>query len=303
MAAPGRLRTAATLALLIFIWGTTWAAIRIGLTGVPPWTGAALRFGLAAVLLLALAPVLGVKLGRSRLEWRLWGINALTTFTISYGMLYWCEQWVPSGLASVIFAAFPLFVAILSHCFLGERLGWRSAGGILVGFAGIAVLFAQDFTHLGGPQVTRAAILLLVSPFMAALGNVAMKKWGSDIHPLSVAAVPMGISSLLLGAVAWFLERGQPITWTPAAVGSIVYLAIFGSALSFTLYFWLLRYLAATSLSLITYGSPVVAVVIGTLWLAEPFTWHTAAGTALVLAGVGLALRKGKPPESGTLER
>jgi len=307
---PRRLLLIGTFLLLVLIWGTTWAAIRLGLQGgvppggetagaggglqggIPPWTGAALRFGIGSVLLLALAPFFGVKLGQSAAERRLWLINTVCTFSISYGVLYWAEQWVPSGLAAVIFAIFPLCTALFAHPAVpGERLNPGGLAGILVGFAGLAVIFSEDFALLGGRQVAVAAAVLVISPVAAALGNVSTKKWGHDVHPLSIAAVPMGFAALLLGAVAMVVERGRPIDFNLHSVGALLYLAVFGSAVTFTLYFWLLRHVSVTSLSFLNYATPVVAVLVGTLGLGEPLTGRTVAGALLVVAGVAVALR------------
>jgi drug/metabolite transporter (DMT)-like permease len=309
---PRRLLLVGTFLLLVLIWGTTWAAIRLGLEGgvppgeaagagaagrgleggIPPWTGAALRFGLGSVILLSLAPLFGVKLGQSAAERRLWLINTVCTFCIAYGVLYWAEQWVPSGLAAVIFAIFPLCTALFAHPTVpGERLNLGGLAGILVGFAGLAVIFSEDFALLGGRQVAVAAAVLVISPVAAAVGNVATKKWGHDVHPLSIAAVPMGFAALLLGAVAAVVERGRPIDFNLHSVGALLYLAVFGSAVTFTLYFWLLRHVSVTTLSFLNYATPVVAVLVGTLGLGEPLTGRTVAGALLVVAGVAVALR------------
>lgn len=290
---PGRLPTAAALAALILIWSTTWAVIRVGLRGIPPFTGVALRFAVASAALLALAPFLGVKLGRNRTERRLWLANALLTFALPYGVLYWAEQEVPSGLASVLFATFPLMVTVIAHFTLaGERLNRRGAVGILTGFAGIAVIFSEDFHALGGPGVATAAAVLLIAPFSAAFGSIVIKKWGSGVHPMSTAAVPMGMAALLMGALALAVERGRPVHFDTPSVLAVLYLAVIGSALPFTLYFWLLKHQTATGMSLINYATPVLAVAVGTVFLSEPFTVRVLLGTALVLVGVGVALRK-----------
>ncbi|HSG40978.1 MAG TPA: DMT family transporter, partial [Thermoanaerobaculia bacterium] len=172
---PHRALTWASLAALILIWGTTWAAIRIGLRGIPPITGVALRFVIASAVLLALVPLFRVKLGRTQVERRLWLANALLTFAIPYSVLYWAEQWVPSGLAAVIFAIFPLLTALIAHFVLPEeRLTAGRIVGILVGFVGIAVIFSEDFQALGGPQVAKAGAVLLLSPLCAAFGGVSV---------------------------------------------------------------------------------------------------------------------------------
>ena len=275
------------------IWGTTWAAIQVGLRGVPPFTGVALRFALSGLVLLALALAHGVPLGRMPRERRLWITNGVLTFTISYGIVYWSEQWVPSGLAAVLFAVYPLIVAILAHFFLpGESLGRRELGGIAVGFLGVGVIFSEDLSRLGGPEVALGAIVLLLSPLASAAGSVAVKRWGAGIHPFSISAVPMLVSAVVLGLVAATLERDRTVTWDRSAVLALLYLALVGSALTFTVYFWLLARLPAKRLALIAYVIPVVAVGVGLL-RGERLTWRVVAGALSVVAGVALAVHPG----------
>jgi drug/metabolite transporter (DMT)-like permease len=293
---PGRPRIIAIFLLLSLIWGTTWAAIRIGLEGIPPISGVALRFTLAAAILFGLSPFLGVRYGGSRREWALWVVNGILSFCVSYGVVYWAEQWVPSGLASVLFATMPLFVAALAHPFLpGERLNALGVAGMLVGFAGVAVIFSEDFTRLGGTQVALASAVLLVSPFVSAVASVAIKRWGSGIHPVSLSAVPMGIAAGVMGALAIATERHRTFVLDAASVGALLYLAVFGSAVTFTAYYWLLRHVRATRVSLIAYTTPVVAVAVGALFLGEPVTVRTLAGSALVVFGVALAVHRTTP--------
>jgi drug/metabolite transporter (DMT)-like permease len=294
---PTRLLTAAAITTLILIWGTTWAAIRISLQGIPPIAGVALRFAIAAAVLLALVPIFGVKLGRSPIERRLWLANGMLTFAIPYGVLYWAEQWVPSGLASVLFATYPLMVALIAHVLLAEdRLTPPKIVGVLIGFAGIAVIFSEDFAALGGPRVATAAATLLISPLCAALGSVIVKRWGGDAHPLSMAAMPMALTAVVMGALAWLTEADRPMAFGTAPVSALLYLALLGSALPFTLYFWLLKHQTATAMSLINYAIPLIAVAVGTLFLDEPFTLRMVLGTALVLVGVAVAMRKRSEP-------
>jgi drug/metabolite transporter (DMT)-like permease len=293
---PGRLAIAGTFAVLTLVWGTTWAAIRIGLTGMPPFTGVALRFLVAAALLFLLSPAMGVRYGCSPVERRLWLINGALSFCVSYGVVYWSEQWVPSGLASVLFATFPLFVAILAHFVLpAERLTARAVAGILTGFGGVAVIFSEDFALLGGPRVAVASLVMLVSPLVSAVATVAIKRWGRDIHPVSISAVPMAMSVVIMGGVALAVERGREVRFDAVSVLALLYLAIFGSALSFSLYYWLMRHISATRLSLIAYSTPVVAVAVGAVFLHEPVTPRTIAGSALVVAGVALAVHARSP--------
>ena len=287
--------THGALALLILIWGTTWAAIRVGLEGLPPFTGVAIRFTIAAGVLLAVAGLMKWPLGSGRRAHLLWTVNAAFSFSISYGVVYWAEQWVPSGLAAVLFSTFPLFVAVMAHFWLpGERLRLVSLVGVLLGFGGVVTIFSEDLTGLAGRQTRWAAVVFLISPLVSALANVIIKRWGGGFHPISLTAVPMAMTAGIMGVLAALVEKGKGISLDAASTAALFYLAICGTAVTFFLYFWLLDRLAATRLSLITYGVPIVAVTVGTLWLDEPFTLRMFLGSLLVLAGVGLAVKFGK---------
>ena len=258
----------AAFGLLCVIWGTTWAVIQVGLQGIPPLTGVALRFAIAGVLLL------------------------LLSFCVSYGVVYWSEQWIPSGLACVLFATYPLFVAMLAHVLLpDEALSRRELVGIVVGFGGVALIFSTDFAVLGGRQVSVAAVVMLLSPAAAAISSVVVKRWGAGVHPLSLTAVPMALTGVVMGALAVGFESERTLSLDAVSVSALLYLAIVGSAVTFTLYYWLLSHLPAKRLALIAYVIPLIAVLIGTL-RGEPLTPRMLGGSILVLAGVALAIHR-----------
>jgi len=289
MVPPGRGRVALAFLLLVLIWGTTWAGIRVGLAGLPPFTGVALRFAVAGTILLALARRLGVPLGRSRRERVLWLTNGLLSFCASYSIVYWSEQYIPSGLAAVLFATNPLFVYALAHFALpGERLGAPAVGGLLFGFAGVAVIFSDDLRLLGGERVRDAALVMLVSPLVSAVSAVLIKRWGSGVHPLSLGAVPMLLCAVVVAPIAWALERHAPLVFDARSVGALLYLAVMGSAVTFTVFYWLLARVSATQVAFISYLIPIVAVAIGAVVFAEPLRPRLLVGSALVIAGVVL---------------
>jgi len=278
---------------LTLIWGTTWAAIRIGLEGIPPVTGIALRFFLAGLVLLVVARLRGLRLGGSVLERRFWVFNTLATFIIPYGIIYWAEQWVPSGLASVLFSTFPLWVVLFGRWILpAERPGPARLAGVVLGFLGVAVIFSEDFTRLGGSEVRLPAAALLLGAAISAGGSVVIRRWGHELSPFSLTAVPMLLTGIVAGGLAAVVERGREVEWTPMTVGATLYLALFGSAVTFTLYFWLLARHSAVTASLVAYTAPMVAVAVGVLALSEPLTWRFLGGTALVLGGVACALAR-----------
>jgi drug/metabolite transporter (DMT)-like permease len=291
MSAPSPLLKALTLGLLTLIWGTTWAAITISLRGIPPFTGVALRFAIAAVLLLAYSRLMGISLAptSTRDRW-LRILHALLSFCVSYGVVFWAEQWVPSGLASVLFATFPLMVAVLAHFVLSEeRLTAPVMMGIVLGFTGIAMIFAEDFDLLGGRMVAVAAAVMLISPMVAAVVSVAVKRWGAGVHPVPFNAVAMTLSAGIMGGVAFAAERHRPMVFDTGPVAALFYMAIVGTAITFPLYFWLLEHMEARQVALIGYGTPIVALILGAVFMNESLTPRTFAGSALVVVGVAVA--------------
>lgn len=283
--------------LLTLVWGTTWAAIRVGLQGVPPFTAIALRFAIATSILLTLAKAMKVRLGAQPHEKALWAVNGVLFFCVSYGVVYWSELYVPSGLAAILFATFPLLVTLFAHWMLpNEPLRLRSGIGAIVALAGIVVIFSEDLATVAGPKAATAAAVLLISPVVSAISSVCVKRWGSGIHPVSLAAVPMAIATVVMGAIAWTFERDVKITWTPASVGALLYLAVFGSALTFTLYYWLLRHVRASRVALLAYATPVIAVATGVVFLHEPMTSRFVIGGLLVVAGVAFVAKSRPDP-------
>lgn len=305
MPAPAqRLLVTAAIAAMVGIWGTTWAAIRVSLEGIPPYAGLGARFLLAGAVLLALGFVLGVPSQRGPRLYRLWLVETVFGLLISYGVVYWAEdRGVPSGLASVLFATFPLFVALLAHLWLpNEPLRLSELFGTAAAVGGVLLLFSDDLA-LPHAEARWAAGVLFASPVAAAVSHVLIKRWGSGIHPINMVTVPMLMTGSAMTLVSRWAEadRGLSLGWAPVA--ATVYLAIPGSVLTFTLYYWALERVAATRLSLMTLGFPIVAVVVGAALFGETLNVRTVGGTGLVLFGVALAMlrgRSGSASSSGT---
>lgn len=280
-------------AVLVVIWGTTWAAIRISLEGFPPLTGLAMRFAIATVILASVSRFLGIRHQPSPRRWAIWVTQATLAFCVAFGIVYWGEQWVPSGLTSVLFSTMPLFVVLFAFVSLPEeRLGAWGILGMVMGFGGVAVIFSDDLSALGGPMVQKAAALMLLAPICSAVVQVVVKRWGKGIHALSLAVMPLAIATLILTPTAWYLEGHLGWGWHLKPTLAMLYLAIFGTSVTFGLYYWLLQQASATATSLITYCTPIFAVALGTTLFDEPLTLRIVLGSLLVLSGVGMALRR-----------
>jgi drug/metabolite transporter (DMT)-like permease len=169
-----------------------------------------------------------------------------------------------------------------------EALTAAKLAGIALGFAGVAVLFLDDVS-LSGPRAPFAAAVLLVAPVASAASNVALKKHAGDLHPYTIATLPMLYGGATMFAVSALIEDWHRVRWTQSSIAALAYLTVFGSVLTFIVYYTLLKRMAVSRLSLISYLFPVVAVFIGWLVLGERLGPRGWIGSALVLAGVALA--------------
>jgi drug/metabolite transporter (DMT)-like permease len=286
--APSGWRFVLPFALLCAIWSSTWLVIKDGLGSLPVFSGAAFRFSLAALVFTLIAPAIARREGGGRPSAALSLAMGLLNFGISYGIVYWGEQVLPSGLASVLWATFPLMVALLGHFTLpDERLQAKQWLGFIIAFAGIVLLFVEDLGALGGDAKFVGGVFLL-SPLSAAVGQVVIKRYASDTSSALLNRNGMWIGAATLWLVALPQEDPSSIVWTARGVASVVYLALFGTVTTFGLYYWLLRRASANRMSLIAYITPVAAVFFGASFGGEALTATLAAGAGLVLAGLGL---------------
>ncbi len=288
-----RLFIAGGFALLCIIWGSTWLAIKIGLDSVPPFYGVAIRFAVALPILFFLMKLRGLTIPGDRKSLRLFFTVGILSFGLPFSIIYWSEQFLPSGLMSILFAIFPFVVAILSHFFLAdEPMNGYKLVGIVLGFSGIVLIFSrglhwnEDFAFLGMLGVLVAAV------FQGA-GLVLVKKNGREISPITLNFAAMFVGTMLTALFALTFERVSDIRLDAKAIGSILYLGSLGSVVTFTVYYWLLKRVEAVYLSLVAFITPITAVFLGALILGETLETNTFLGAAFVLAGLLVANGKG----------
>lgn len=283
-----RVRIWIALAIASTVWGSTWLAIKLGLQTVPPFLAVAVRFAIAAILLWAV-----VRLRRLTVPWtsdakKAYLSMAFLTFTIPFGLVYWGQQFIPSALGSILFAAFPFWVAVFSHWMTEERLTPFKLAGIALGFTGVMVVFGADFSV----SDTRALIgmgAIAFSVILQALSLVQVKMWGRDVDPFVLNLVGMVISMAAMILLWWILESDRPVVWGTAAVLSVLYLSVVGSVTAFVAYYWLLKRIDAVYLSLTSFVNPVVAVVLGAVVLSERLAPTIFVGALLVFVGILVA--------------
>jgi drug/metabolite transporter (DMT)-like permease len=276
------------IAGLCLVWGATWVVIKIGLSESPPFYGAAFRFLLASAVL---AVLVGWSRRRMPTGKKLWGwmiFAGILMYFGSYAVVYYVEQYINGGLAAILFASFPFFVAIGAHIHLpGERLTAFRIAGLIVGFVGVVIVTGGG---LSGPGTTRwwAPVIMLLSPFCSAVASIIIKRHLTKDDPFSINFVQMAIGTVVLFAMALSVEDIATFQWTAVSIGAVVFLALFGSVFTFVTYYHLLRTMEATKLALIAFVTPIVASVLDWLMLGATLSLTVIGGAVLVLIGIWL---------------
>jgi len=284
-----RLKIWAGFLAIALIWGSTWLAIKIGLEVFPPLLGAAIRFLIASAILYAIVRLRRVPIHNGVQARKIYLIMGLFSFGIPYALVYWSEQYLPSSLASILFAAYPFWVALFSHLYLhSEPIDAFKTTGIILGFLGVIVIF---WGHVGTADLTGTLAVgaMVLCTVLQASVLVFVKKHGQAISPFVMNFCGMSIGTILLFILSLLSESWSAADWSPKAVGSILYLAVFGSVVAFVAYYWLLKRVQAVYLSLTAFINPVIAVILGALILDETLGTPVAVGAVMVLAGILVA--------------
>ena len=276
-------------ATIYFVWGSTFLAIRIGVQEVPPFLLAGLRFGIAGLALYGWTRASGTP-APSRREWL--GVSALGAliFVFDYGSLFWAEQRVPSGIAAVVLATVPVFIAVLDIAVLRtQRLTIRLAAALAIGVAGVAVLMNNSLSLGDAPVDRPGAAALLVAALTWSVATILTRRLKLPASKSMSAAAQMLVGGLLLFLIAGVC--GEFRNFHVAAVSTrawfgLFYLITAGSIAAFTAYIWLLHYESPTKVGTYAYVNPVVAVALGYFCGDETFGLRTLFGTLSVLVSV-----------------
>ena len=284
--------------ILCGIWGSTWLFIKLGLEDLPPLTFAGIRFVISCAILFPLVWLRRLPLPKSRADWMLLVGTGVLSFSLNYGLVFWAEQYITSGLAALLQATLPAFGLLLAHIHVPtERITWIKLAGVVLGVCGVGVVFSNQLA-ISGRQALAGCVGMVLSAFFAAYSNVLVKTRGNNLNPAVLAAFQMsfGLIPLLLYGIAF---EGNPLAfrWTAIAVLCLLYLAVVGSVIAFLLYYWLIQHMDVTKTMLISLVTPVVAVILGMLVLDEQLSWRTLVGGAMIIAGIGfIVVRKGRAP-------
>jgi drug/metabolite transporter (DMT)-like permease len=295
-----RTKTLAAFAVIYFVWGSTFLAIRIGVQEVPPFLLAAMRFLIAGVALYGWMLLKGERRPTGR-QWASIFLLAFLIFVCDYGLLFWAEQRVPSGVAAVMLATIPAFMALSEIVLLRtQKLTAGLAIALLIGMCGVAVLVSRTF-DLGGTPVDRAgAVALIIGALSWSVASALTRKLPLPASkPMSSGAQMLAGGALLALAAAVRGEfRGfHPFSISTAAWLALLYLVVAGSIVGFTAYLWLLHRESPTRVGTYAYVNPLVAVLLGYFAGGEALGPRTIVGSLCVLASVVMitTMRAAKP--------
>ena len=277
----------------VAIWGSTWGAIKIGVADVPPWIFAFDRTVLVALSLTAVALAFRLPFPRDRRTLGLIAFSGSINSGICWALIFWAEQFVPSGLVAVFGATAPIWTALLAHFLVrGDRLSGLKILALVLGFGGIVALVGTSGEISGGPALL-AMVLLALMPLSWAASGIVMSRALRDVSPVPAVAIGTAIGGLFLIPLA-ATELGKPAIWSLDAILALLYLSFVGSSVGLVLNFWLYRRLRPTTVMLSQLLITAEAILIGATFLGERITVSMLVGAALVLAAVALNARVGR---------
>lgn len=288
-----KLRIVIAYVTLCVVWSSTWLAIKIGLADLPPISFVGLRFLIAFLVLVAVSAGRVPLLPKTRADWLLLASTGVMMFAVNYGLLFWGELHISSGLAAVLQAMIVIFGMFFAHFLIpSEPLRLPRVIGALVSGVGVALICGKLLGH-GGMLAFWGGLGVVIGGAGAALSSVLLKRRAMDLAPAMIAGWQMifgTIPMLLLGVIV----DGNPLRfhWTGMAIFCLLYLAVIGSALTFLLLYWLLPRMPVNNLQTISLITPPGAVAIGWLLGGERFSLWSLVGGALVLLGVWMIFRK-----------
>jgi drug/metabolite transporter (DMT)-like permease len=276
-------------AIIYFVWGSTFLAIRVGVAEVPPLLLAGMRFFVAGIVLYSWMRATGTP-SPTRREWVAASSLAVLIFVVDYGLLFWAEQRVPSGLAAVMLATIPVFMAIFEIVILRtQRLTTRLAIALLIGMAGVGVLVSHTLSFGDAPIDPKGAgALLIASISWSAAAAITRKLPLPAAKAMSSGAQMLagGTMLLLLAGVVGEVRGFHPQAVSRGAWFALAYLIVAGSIIGFTAYTWLIHHESPTKVGTYAYVNPVVAVLVGYFLGGEALGPRTIVGTLFVLVSV-----------------
>jgi len=281
-------------AIVCVVWGTTYLAIRVALDTIPPLLLTGLRFTAAGLIMVLVAKLRGEQLPRDRRS--LLNLALVGFLMVGVGNLavVWAEQWVPSGLAALLVATAPFWMAIIEMFRKqGERLDLRGGVGMAIGFIGVALLVSPGGSGAWSIGFVLGALAIQLGGMCWQLGSAHGKYNLKHVPLMASAALQMLFGGLIVTVAGLAAGEAPRFAVTPRSLAALAYLTIFGSVIAYSAYVFALAHLSTTKTALYAYVNPIVAVFLGWLILREPLTPLSIVAMVIILAGVALVQSAG----------
>lgn len=276
-------------ALLCLIWGTTWMAIRVLVRDVPPVRAAGLRLLVGAVALIGLALIQRAPWPQKAREWIFVTILSFTMMGIPFGLVFWAEQFVTSSMTAVFYATTPLFVALFTPLVLKNSVPRSAIFAMLCALGAIAYLF--NFSLRADARSTLGGAMILLAVVSSGLSAVLAKRELKHVDPVVSTGMQLVFGGTGLYLISLFVEGGQSSDWNIRAIAALLFLALIGSAVGFTVWYALVKHLPPYKLSTTNLVVPFIAIAEGAIILHEPITVQMFLTAVIVAAAVAVVLR------------
>ena len=268
------------------IWGSTWLAIKLQLTQVPPILSVAYRFCLASLILLAYCRLAQKQLKFSARDHGFMALQGVTLFGLSYCGSYLATAFMTSGLVAVVFSTILMWNIMNLRIFMGQPVAWRAFWGGILGLCGICIVFWHDLATFTATRGLIGLVIALVGAYLASVGNVVSSRNTKKGIPVTQAnAFGMGYGGLLTLFIHFAMGGTLTMDWTMGYLGPMLYLTIFGSIVAFGCYMLLIGRIGAEYAAYVTLLMPIIALILSTLFEGYLWTANAVVGVALVLAG------------------
>jgi len=282
---------------LCLIWGSTWYFIKISLNaGVPPFFGVGFRFFLSGLLFFLIIFFRKESIPFNKQAIKLYLSFGLLNFALSYGITYWATQYVYSSISSILWGLFPLFTSVMAHFMLSgddnEKLTSNKLKALFLGFIGMVFIGSNQSIDLQS-QSFLAIMVLVGAIIIAAWPSVLYKKYNDVVGPYQMNAVCQVLTGVIMLSLSSLLKEDlAKIVWTDQLLFASAYLVLFGGVISWGIYFWLYKYLSVTHVTYVAIFPPIVAIILGWIFLNEVLSAKEIIGTIFILGSSVLIYRK-----------
>jgi drug/metabolite transporter (DMT)-like permease len=282
-------KTLLAFAIIYIVWGTTYLAIRVGVEEVPPFLLAAMRFLIAGGVIYGWMIARGERSPTAR-QWLGASVIGIMIFVLDYGVLFWAEERVPSGVTAIMMATIPVFTALSEIIILRtQKLTARLTLALLIGIGGVAVLISRSLHLAGAPVDTMGALALIFASISWSIASILTRKLPlppSKVMSSGAQMLSGGIFLALTAAALGEFHNFHPLSVSRAAWLALLYLIVAGSIIAYTAYVWLIHHESPTKVGTYAYVNPVVAVLVGYFMGGEALGVRTILGTLFVLTSV-----------------